>query len=145
MFWDFPCAKHVFGLSLYTGLTGYSFTHVRMSRVQTWVVLLHCQTNVLPPPPPTSPSTKTLAAYTVSASSLTMEVDAVSHTCSPQDCFKMWLSAHACRHPHRINERATNSEKGDWKPRLACANNVRHSPSETPVDILSWTCRSQGR
>ena len=85
--------------------------------------------NVLPPPPPPQEDG---AAYTVSASSLTMEVDAVSHTCSPLDCFKMWLSAHACRHPHRVNELATNSEKWSGKPRLACAN-VRHPPSETPV------------
>ena len=59
-------------------------------------------------------------------------------------CPKKWKSDHTCHHPHRFNELATKSEKWKWKPRLACVS-VHLPPWQTPVDVLPWTCRSQGK
>ena len=42
----------------------------------------------------------------------------------------------------RFIEPATNSEKWNGKPRMACVN-VRHPSSNNPVGVLPWTCRSQ--
>ena len=38
----------------------------------------------------------------------------------------------------------TKSVAQNGKPRLACVD-VQHPPSETPVDVLPWTCRSEGK
>ena len=67
-----------------------------------------------------------------------MEVEAPLVSCS-----KRWQSDHTYHHPHRLNELATKSEKCNKKHRLVCAN-VRHPPSETRVDVLLWTFRSEG-
>ena len=53
-------------------------------------------------------------------------------------------SDHTCHHPHRFNELATKSEKWNGKPRLECVDG-RHPPSKTPVGVLPWTCRSEGK
>ena len=73
------------------------------------------------------------AANTVSASSLTMEMEAVTHALR-------WIASRGdsqttCHHPHRLNELATKSEKWNGKPRLECADG-RHPPSKTPVGVL---------
>ena len=74
------------------------------------------------------------AAYTVSASSLTMEVEAVTHALR-------WIASRgdsrttSCHHPHRLNELATKSEMENGKPRLECVSG-RQSPSKAPVDML---------
>ena len=67
-----------------------------------------------------------------------------SHPCPPLDCIKRWQSDHTCYHPHRFNELAPKSEKWNGKPRLECVNSW-HPPSKTPVDILPWTCQSEGK
>ena len=78
----------------------------------------------------------------VATSSLTMEVEAVT-LCPPPDCLKRWQSDHTCHHLHRFDEHSAKSEKWNGKPRLECVNG-RHPPSKTPVDILPWSCRSEG-
>ena len=72
------------------------------------------------------------AAYTVSASSLTMEVEAVTHA------FR-WIQP-----PHISNGLATKNEKWNGKPRLEYVND-RHPPSNTPVGVLPWACRSEAK
>ena len=57
------------------------------------------------------------AAYTVSTSTLTMEVEAATHALR-------WIASrvesdHTCHHPHRLNKLATKCEKWNGKPRLA--------------------------
>ena len=58
-----------------------------------------------------------------------------SHTCSKLD------SPVRCHNSHRVNELTT--KKGNDKPRLAW-NDVWHPLLKTPIDVLSWTCQSQG-
>ena len=60
------------------------------------------------------------------------------------DCLKRCQSDHTCHHSHRFNKLATKSEKWNGKPRLDCVDG-RHPPSKTPVGILPWTCRSEGK
>ena len=67
-----------------------------------------------------------------------------SQPCPPLDCLKRRQSDHTCHHPHRFNELATKSEKWNGKPRLKCVDG-RHKPSKTPVDVVPWTCRSEGK
>ena len=47
-------------------------------------------------------------------------------------------------HPHRLNELATESGKWNGKSRLECVDG-RHPSSKTPVGVLPWTCRSEGK
>ena len=53
-----------------------------------------------------------------------------------------------CQHSRtvslRFNKLATKSEKWNGKPRLDCVDG-RHPPKNTPVGVLSWTCRSEGK
>ena len=67
-----------------------------------------------------------------------------SHPCPPLDCLKRWQSDHTCHPPHRFSELATKSEKWNGKPRLECVDG-RHPPPKTPVGVLPWTCRSEGK
>ena len=69
-------------------------------------------------------------------SSLTMEVEAVTHASAglPQDVtVKRAIII-------RVNELATESEKWNVKPRLECVSGW-NLPSKTPVGVLPWTCR----
>ena len=66
-----------------------------------------------------------------------------SHTRFPVDCLKRWQSI-THRQTHRFNALAPIGEKWNGKPRLACVN-VRHSPWKTPVGVMPWTCRDEGR
>ena len=70
--------------------------------------------------------------------------DGSSHPCPPLDCLKRWQSDHTCRHPHRFNQLATRSEKWNGKRRLECVDG-RHPPLKTPVGVLHWSCRSEGK
>ena len=83
-------------------------------------------------------ATKTIhedsAAYTVSTSTLTMEVEAATHALR-------WIASrgesdHTSHHPHRFNDLATKSEKWNGKPRLECVDG-RHPPWKTPVGVLT--------
>ena len=67
-----------------------------------------------------------------------------SRPCPPLDCLQRRQSNHICYHHHRFNELATKSEKWNGKPRLECVDS-RHPPSKTPVRVLPWTCRSEGK
>ena len=75
------------------------------------------------------------AAYTVSTSSLTMEMEAFTHALR-------WIASRggsrttSCHHPHRFSELATKSEKWNGKPRQECVNG-RHPPSKPPVGVLA--------
>ena len=52
-----------------------------------------------------------------------------------------WIT---CCHPPRFNELATENEKWNGKPRLHCVDG-RHPASKTPVGVLPWTRRSEGK
>ena len=67
-----------------------------------------------------------------------------NHTCLSLDCPRRRQSDHTCHHPHRLSKLVTKCEKWNAKPRLSWVS-VRNPPSETPVDVLHWTCRSQGK
>jgi len=82
------------------------------------------------------------AAYTVSTSSLTMEVEAVTHA------FRWIASRGDSQTTHaaiiltlsmsllqKVKNRMGGSE---WN-----ASDGRHPPSKTPAGVLLWTCRSQ--
>ena len=75
-----------------------------------------------------------------------MEVKAggSSHPCPPLDYLKRWQLDRTCHHPHRFNELAAKNEKWNGKPRLECVSG-RQPPSNTPVGVLPWTCRSEGK
>ena len=77
------------------------------------------------------------AAYMVSTSSLTREVEAVTHTLCP----KRWQSDHTCHHPDGSNELATKSEKWNGKPRLECqwsTSTFQNSSVCTALDMPKW-------
>ena len=77
------------------------------------------------------------AAYTVSTSSLTMEVEVVTQAflALPQEVTDR-------SHIPSSSQLATYSAKWNGKPRLECADG-RHLPSKIPVGVLPWTCRSE--
>ena len=55
----------------------------------------------------------------------------------------LWSVFRWCHHAHRFNELATKNEKWTGKPKLECVDG-RH-PSSKTVDVLPWTCRSEGK
>ena len=65
-----------------------------------------------------------------------------THPCPPLDCLKRWQSDHIC-YLCWFNQLATKIEKWNEKPRLACVNGP-HPLSKIPVDVLPWTCQSEG-
>ena len=83
------------------------------------------------------------AAYTVSTFSLTMEVEAVTYALR-------WIASRGdSQTTHAIILTDTmsllqKSEKWNGKPRLECIDG-RHPPSKTPVGVLPWTCRNEGK
>ena len=82
------------------------------------------------------------APYTGSTSSLTMEVEAVTHALR-------WIATRGDRRTtHTILLRDSVSllqkvKSGSGKPRLECVDG-RHPPSKTNVGVLPWTCWSEG-
>ena len=83
------------------------------------------------------------AVYTVSTSSLTMEREAVTRALR-------WI---ASRGGSQITQAIilTDSmslpqkvKKWNGEPGPECVNG-RHPPSEPPVGVLPWTCRSEGK
>ena len=78
------------------------------------------------------------AAYTVSTSSLTMAVEAVTHALR-------WIASRGDSHiTHATILTDSMSllqlEMLNGKPRLESVNG-RHPPSKNPAFVLSWTCR----
>ena len=67
-----------------------------------------------------------------------------NHTCLSLDCPRRRQSDHTCHHPHRLSKLVTKCEKWNAKPRLTWVS-ARNPPSETPVDLLHWIWRSQGK
>ena len=53
-------------------------------------------------------------------------------------------TVHTNHHLYRFTERCFKGKKWNGNCRLA-KGNVRHPPSKTFVDVLSWTCRSLGK
>ena len=82
------------------------------------------------------------AAFTVSTSSLTMEVEAVTHalrwTASRGDS----QTTHAILLTDSMSLTATKSEKWNGTPRLECVDG-RYPPSKPHVGVLLSTCRSE--
>ena len=57
-----------------------------------------------------------------------------SHTCSPLDWPKKWLSPATCYRPHRLNKLATVK---NGKPAVACYKySFQQLPFKAPVDVL---------
>ena len=82
--------------------------------------------------PPSMKNDDDSVAYMVLTSSLTMEVEAVTHCFS---WFKRWQSDHTCHHPRRFNSWARYWEwKVEWEPKTGMS-----SRKWRPVDEFdSW-------
>ena len=81
------------------------------------------------------------AAYTVPASSLIMEVEAVTHAVR-------WIAlrgdsqtTHTILLAYSVNV-LQKMKNGMGKPRLECVNS-RHPTSKTPVGVLPWACQKE--
>ena len=84
-----------------------------------------------------------IAVYAVSTASMRMEEEAVTHALG-------WIASsvdswntHAVIFTDSLSL-LPKSEEWNWKPRLECITG-RHPPSKTPVGLLPWTFRSEGK
>ena len=76
------------------------------------------------------------SAYTVSTSSLTMEMEVVTHALR-------WIASRGdSRTKHAIILTDSTSLLQKVTPRLECVSG-RRPPSKIPVGVLSWTSRSE--
>jgi len=80
------------------------------------------------------------AACTVSTSSLTMEVDALTRLFSSRGDSQ---TTHAIILTESVSFLQKNEER-NGKPRLECVNGP-HLPSKTPVGVQPWTCGGEGK
>ena len=82
------------------------------------------------------------AAYTISASSLTIEVEAVTHALR-------WIASRGDSRTTRaiiVTDSMSLQQKVtvEWEAQTECVDG-RHPPSTAPVGVLPWTCRSEGK
>ena len=78
------------------------------------------------------------AAYSVSSSSLTVEVEAVTHA------FR-WIASGSDSGTTSViipTDSISLLQKVESEPRLECVDG-RHPPLRTPAGVLPWTCRSE--
>ena len=75
------------------------------------------------------------AACEVSTSSLTMEMEAVTHALR-------WIASRGDSHAIILTDSMSLLQKVEWKAQTGMSH-VRHPPSKNPVGVRSWTCRSQ--
>ena len=86
-------------------------------------------------------------AHRVMTSSLTMEVEAVTHAIlwpapPPPPPPPAWPTDYTCHHFHRLTEPPAKGGVWNGLSRLPHSH-AQSSASKTSVDLLPWACRSQ--